>query len=326
MPFQSKKYNLTAYRILFLMKVLLNHGFLTLQEINETLIDRPEIGRLYTQETIKKYLNTLNLSGLMVKAKGRAENTYYVLEQSPMGYKGSEQCKNALSAILSQLQLRPLSQNYFELRDVILRLLPYSQLDEPVKKRLLNQLEQMLVLDEEVQRYQQYCRQGQVLNLTVGQLKELKVEPLCVEQHRNVLCLKVICLDSGQLLFVPLKQISSVEQLPSAVSRRPIQTQVVFKLTQRVAQNYRPRENETTAWQEETLIVTHRTDDVESLVTRLVRYGDACHIISPDSAQKALQTRIKNHLENLRLANTPSDELLVNLFVHQQETLSLAPA
>jgi hypothetical protein len=72
---------------------------------------------------------------------------------------------------------------------------------------------------------------------------------------------------------------------------------LTFKLSGRLAKNYRLYANETDLPVENddstARLIQSRVDDSEALMTRLMKYGVHCEIVSPQWARDAIQQRIQ---------------------------------
>jgi predicted DNA-binding transcriptional regulator YafY len=128
------------------------------------------------------------------------------------------------------------------------------------------------------------------------------VIPLSVRQEAGMDQLVALHPDSRQRIYLPLDWIESVAQLPRKVDRQSQETMVIFQLSGKLANGYRPYPKEEVlrtvsatdlSQQTDSMIVKGKTDDVPGLVLRLLKYGPQCEVLSPTSVRKAMAAQIK---------------------------------
>ena len=116
---------------------------------------------------------------------------------------------------------------------------------------------------------------------------------------------------SGRWTSVPLASILRMNPLPMRSRGRGQRMTLTFKLSGRLAKNYRLYPNETDvttseAYQER--LIQARVDDTEALFTRLMKYGRHCEVISPQWARDTMRQKIKR----LQLASAVTPSLSIS--------------
>jgi len=104
----------------------------------------------------------------------------------------------------------------------------------------------------------------------------------------------------NEKLEIPLHNIMSFVEQPQKSNPSELSTTVVFKLKGPLAKNYKLKENEYTLNFEKdgSQIVVNKDEPFEKLLSRLMRYGKNCEIISPKFLRNEMISMIDKMLNN----------------------------
>jgi predicted DNA-binding transcriptional regulator YafY len=319
------------------MQLLIKKGQVSLKEINEALMDKPEIGHFFTTETLRKYVYTLEKAGCKIKISGRSDNITYQLLESPIKLFCSHPQVNAVQAALHALYIQPIKLPYQSLINFLTWISPYVDCAStyPIKINPTNDsVFDNPEIQNKIERFKQLCLDQRRISVTIEtpqesgkqKLSKLVLDPIELRFQAGQIHLIATDLSNYKKTAINLNEITTVEQLATSARTKPIQMMVQFKLKNKVAKNYRARPNETVRWSEDELFIKNKTDEIDPLLLRLMKYGEDCEILSPEGVRDKMRQLVNHIYETLCFENTPEDDLLVNLYVHQQKTLSLEPA
>ena len=104
--------NISAFRLLYLFRLLSQRRKLSLKELNNLLLEHEWIGKLYTPETIRKYFYTLHRIGADIETHFRSENSLYKLSKTPFTIDFNDNEQKAVFAVLKILMANPLKNQY----------------------------------------------------------------------------------------------------------------------------------------------------------------------------------------------------------------------
>jgi predicted DNA-binding transcriptional regulator YafY len=315
---EKQNYSASAYRVLLILLLLMQHRALSLGELNRLLADHEAIGRTFNSETITKYINTLRSVGCNIPYANRRNRFCYSLLQNPfpLGLSAEElSVAGKIARLLAEHDDEELFIKYHNLLQRVGWLLAEEQ------KQLLNEcldspgpngpdrpsgsgttgIFPSDAVQEQARRYKQWCRDGQVLmldmKLEVGasQPDRLMLEPQQVSREGRSYYLTGVDRLTQQRVKLQLSRISYARQLPSRVHGRSKQVTVVFQVTGRLAKTYRPypKEEVLSSVDQSVRVVKARTDDTMSLVRRLLKYGTFCEVLSPAYVREALRQEVE---------------------------------
>jgi predicted DNA-binding transcriptional regulator YafY len=299
--------NVSAYRVLYILLMLVRYHRLSLLELNRHLFENPLIGRGYNNETISKYINTLRAGGCRIPRASNRNEYHYELCRNPFPLVlDAEETEVAgkLLAVLSRQPDETLTRDY---RDFLEHLswsvtLPDWSEEEDNPPVLFHRLARRRGL---MSLYRQYCRdafhlcvryQGDINGETCRErlAPDWHVEPQeVIEREDEVILLALDCA-SGEPVSLDVERIESVRQLP--VKNRRINHSAMtvrFALYGRLAKGYRLYPEEWTTYRSRNEIhVKAKVRDVEALLNRLMKYGSACRLLSPEKLREAMRERI----------------------------------
>lgn len=310
--------NISAFRLLYLFRLLSQRQELSLKDLNNLLLEHEWIGKLYTPETIRKYFYTLQRIGADIETKSRGDASRYQLAKTPFTVASNEAELHSTLTILKIMMANPMKSQY----KTLLEFLNWMQIYQLGNHETNTVYTALTSLESTLAKYEKLCFEGNLLEITttLPQLKKLKFYPSAIEfqEQKNYNSLNqnfVLCgytPESMHRLYIPFHVIESCRQISKASVSEVEFTTVVFKLTGRLVKNYRPYAGETILDKGDYLLVKHKAESVLPLLWRLMRYGEHCEIISPDSARTEVKKLIGSRIEALEFALTDNDLKVVD--------------
>ncbi|WP_373532438.1 helix-turn-helix transcriptional regulator [Vampirovibrio sp.] len=305
--------NISAYRVLFILLMLVRYRSLNLVELNRHLYDNPMIGRGYNSETLTKYINTLREAGCRIPRSTNRNDYCYELFRNPFLLHLEPQEISVARKLMHLLAKHPdeaLYQDYRRFMEGLAWSLGtpgFLELDEDTALIPATPYRDISLWRERFNEFQQYCQdafalQLQYLDPECGEM-ELLIEPYeLIERGRRLLLLGLDRSTQEQRVL-DLERVGSVRQLPSKNRRPPTQMSVVFALYGRLAKSYRFYPDETVVYRaEQEIHVKARVTETSGLMLRLLKYGTSCQVLSPES----LRDNMKHHVQSLLTAMTES--------------------
>jgi predicted DNA-binding transcriptional regulator YafY len=359
MMFKVAHINISAYRVLRILVLFMQHTTLSLSGLGQHLINDPLISRTYTPETLARYINTLSLMGCQFQRIYHQHQYQYQLQRHPFATQFNQAQLEGVLALATTLQAtpntpqsgnddyRPVALQLFSkhlqakvtkpddttlplqtsVQDTIQGLLSTLALQAHNTKVAIKQSPLPAVSPTLCQQFNQYCQQGQLLQidfkclqptnritvlqhhptLPTGQLQSLTLEPWYVSASNKEPTLYGYNWHTQAKVVLLLSHIVSVKQLAQRCQQYPrevantTQQWVEFKLSGRLAKTYRPYPQEKTWFMDTTeqpssqlmvqtpLPCPNAQDD---LVQRLLKYGQHCLVLEP----YFIRTRIEKHI------------------------------
>ncbi|MBK8190136.1 MAG: WYL domain-containing protein [Vampirovibrionales bacterium] len=307
---ETRKYNVSAYRVLFILLLLMRQRSLSLEDINRELIANASVGQAYNGETITKYVNTLRRVGCQIPRPNVRDAFQYALQRSPFPIPVSEAELAAAQRLLALLSALPDETLYLRYYQALCKIA--WSLSEAHQTQLLCE-PQEACREESLQRrralaakFRELCKDAQVLSITyasdAAEPLQLLVEPFQTLHENGRLYLMAYDRNHYEKIKLNLDKILEVRQLPLKCERRVRLTTVMFRLSGRLSKTYRPYKDETVRPDDahpDTLLVRARTDDVPALLRRLFKYGDLCEVLSPADARRFMAERVARLLAAL---------------------------
>lgn len=280
--------NISAYRLLYIYLLLSQSEQISFEDLNTHLLNHPLIQRTFTTETLNKYMNTLRLFGCVIKRFEEQGHLVYRLEEHPLKRRLLMSEIKALKNTAELLSLQPLTTAcknfYFLIKRLSIIPNPQEFITNPQFESILHSRLCPQSFDC-IERFQKYCLEGQILEICYENEDNFPiltlVEPQEVVYHKKRFYLVGNDPKTNKKARYEVDRIRSHRQLPSRVRSQTVKTTVTFKLTGRVALNYRPYPQEMVWNKGEFLLVKHTTDEVEQLLKRLLKYGSQCQVVSP---------------------------------------------
>lgn len=263
-------------------------------------------GTSNTHVTLNKYLNALTIFGIKVKKK----NNKYRMLSSLYKIKFTLEDLKSIALLKEAAEYMPDGKNKENLEKLISSIeIRYdegaqslAEIEDNTKNLHLDFAQAEMI--EQIQKCEKYCQDNQKLEIIFTNDKGEEINLLCspleqIYQKRKV-GLKVLGNNGTRIYEIPFENIISVKQLPLSASTQSIPTTVVYKIKNRLAQNYKIRDWERCEKIEYdgSHIIVNKNEDLDQLLKRLMRYGRECKIISPKFLKEEMIERINETLSN----------------------------
>lgn len=311
---EARNINPSAYRVLYILLLLVRQKSLNIDEINEYLSKHPQISRSYNTETMLKYMNTLRKSGCKIPRVSKKNEYRYQLLNNPVPLMLTQEEIDIALEVESLLQThsdKSLVEAYQQFLSEVIWALPkeHAQAIEGQRQLPSKQLSakrRKKTESKRVGKFQQYCKDEQLLEVSL--LNALHLDETLVKQiepyelvtghggKENEEVYYLIGYDTllQKNIKLDISKIVSERQLPSKIRREQTSTQVMFQLYGRLAKSYRAYpDEEVMLAQGDTLQILATTSDPDALLSRLMKYGTSCQVLAPMSLRQAMRQRIK---------------------------------
>lgn len=262
--------------------------------------------RVYTNEVILKYINTLKVSGLrFVKTKDK-----YSLLNTPNQLSFDESELKAMYLIEKFAELLPEEGIKVEISNFIHELeRRFSDNTKLIshnitKPDFLNLEFDYSKYSQRIKEYEKYCIDGQRLKIAYKNQNKAEtsamVEPNEIKYIGNEVYLSVYNPFSAQIQDINFDSILKIEQLPLKSNPKSMFSSVTFQLKDRLAKGYKFHDGEELVEKktDESIIVLNRKEDRVLLLKRLMRYGENCEVISPKTLREEMKQMIQSTLRN----------------------------
>lgn len=301
----SKKTGDACIRVLETLKFLHKNNA-SVQDIINHFENIDPNNRIYTNEVILKYINTLKVFGFrFIKQKDK-----YVLLNSPDQFNFDKDDLKSLYLLENFAKLLPEEKLKEEINiflqklekrfDDNTRLLSHSI----TKPDFINFKFDYAKYQKQIKEYEKYCIDGQKIKVVYKNKSETQtasmVEPNEIKYLGNGVFLSVYNPVSAQIQDINFNSIISVEQLPLKANSKNMLASVTYKLKDNLAKAYKLREGEKLLQinPDSSVIILNQQEDQNLLLKRLMRYGENCEVISPKKLREEMKQLIKATLKN----------------------------
>lgn len=321
-PMGKLNFSISAYRVLYILLLLVQYRSLSLFELNLFLFNNPLIRRTYNSETITKYMNTLRQVGCDIPRANSKNRFHYQLRKNPFSLRFEEDELAVAAQLKKLLATHPdeeLYERYLDLLEKVIWGVEEPQQDMLFPDRLKTERRTLGLHRRQalLARFKQLCKDAQVLQLKYYHAEDRPPTKMTVEPHRILqedaqLFLVGTDRETHQTVRLDLSRIESVNQLPNKIQGTPKPTVVTFQLWGRLAKVYRPYPGEeitVTSSRTGTLLVKTKTDDTAGLLDRLMKYGELCEVLSPTAVREEMAERINRlyqHLQTEAVLSSPA--------------------
>lgn len=299
--------NISAYRVLFILLMLVRYRGLNAMELNRLLYENPVIGRVYNCETLTKYINTLREVGCQIPRSSSRNDYHYELIKTPFPLALEPEEMAVAEKLLQQLAIQPNEGLYQDYRDFLDQLswaveIPRAEASQEAESSpFFPELEKRREL---MNTYRRYCLDAFMLEIHYsdkGLQKIVYLEPHEVLERENRLLLLGYDQQSQQQISLNVDQIQKLRQMPSKNRRLVAQTSVVFALYGRLAASYRLYPGEKITYRSDQEIhVKTQVLETSGLMSRLLKYGASCQVLSPDNFRETMRRHIDQLLAILQ--------------------------
>jgi len=302
---KSKKISHTSMRVLETLK-LLSCGGSNIQNIINHFEKIDPNNRIYTNEVILKYINTLKVFGF----RFTKEKDKYILLNYPNQFDFNEKDLRIIYQLEEFSRVFPEDKIKSEmdkfLQDLERRFSDNTRvLSHNINKPdFINLSFDFNKYSEKIKQYEKYCLDQQRLKITYKQDNKLPrtimVEPNEIKYKGREIYLSVYNPISAEIQDINFNSILEVEQLPLLSNQRNMFSSVTFELKDRLAKNYKLHDNEKLLQikSDGNILIINQKEDRCLLLRRLMKYGENCEVISPKSFREEMRELIKSTLKN----------------------------
>lgn len=301
----SKKISETSVRVLETLK-LLSVKSVSIQDIIRFFEKIDPNNRIYTNEVILKYINTLKVFGFRFKK----EKDKYILLNLPQQFDLNEKDLKIMSLLEKSADLIPEEKIKQEIQTFLQEIerrfsdntnLLASNIKKPNLSGLnLNYFKHI----KQIQECEKYCSDGLRLKIKFIKYNQTEAtiiaEPNEIKYMNNSIYLNVYNPTSAQIQDLKLSAIIKIEQLPLKSNSINMPTSASFRLKDRLAKAYNLHEGEKLLQMEQdgNIVILNQKEDKNLLLKRLMRYGENCEILSPKSLREDMKELIKATIQN----------------------------
>jgi len=300
----NEKYNTASLKLLQFLQMLYE-GEVEYKTVLEHLSKNPLHITSNTHVTLNKYLNCFKVFGVEVKKiknKYIMTNPLYKLELDSNDIKSLEMLNKA-GNLLPDGKNKKNFDSF--LKSVLIRLSEEQQKILVDKFSSKNNIELNInAKQEQIKLYEKYCQDGYKVEIIYfnAEGNELNVigSPTEIVYVKNEANLKIIGNNGSRIYEIPIDNIKSIKQLPMSSSGMSIPTTVVYVIKGRLAKNYKLRDWEKLQKIEDNgdHVIVNKTEDLDLLINRIMRYGIQCEILSPKFVRIAMAEHINKTLSN----------------------------
>lgn len=299
---KNKKIADSGLRILEVLKAL-SKSPLSIDEMLKLIADNEEIETVYTRETFNKYINTLKLAGFEIH---KIDNKYVMTNTLNLINLSNENIRvfKFLRKYAEKIYLNETNQEVIGFLDIV-----EKTLDKDTEKRFLKNKRSiglknfdLKIPSDIVKKYENFCNEQQKLNLTVlenNQENEYKIDPRRIKYEKEFVYLLGYDYVNDEFKKIKIKDIKKYKQLPQKSPENKSSKYITYRLKNRLAKSYVLKENEklVNIENDNELLVSNTNEDINSLFSRLLRYGENCEIVYPKSVRESFKSYIDKILE-----------------------------
>lgn len=301
----SKKISETSIRVLETLKFLTRQSA-SIQDIIRHFEKIDSNNRIYTNEVILKYINTLKVFGFkFIKEKDK-----YVLLNYPLQFDFDNRDLKMICMLEKSLELFPEESIKREIT-VFLQELEKRFSDETrVLARNMSRFDiQTLDFDykkysAQIREYEQYCLDAQRLKLTYKNLNgaevSVMVEPNEIKYLNKSIYLSVYNPLSAQIQDINFNSILGIEQLPLKSNPMSMYSSATFLLKGSLARAYKLHSGEKLIQlrPDGNIVIQNQKEDRVMLLKRLMKYGEYCEVLAPKNLKEEMKKMIDLTLVN----------------------------
>lgn len=297
---KSEKSHDTGLRIIEVLKILLESDC-NKQTIIEKLKSNGEISNAYTNEAYLKYFNTFEVLGLNIEKK----NNEYCLKNALIGVDLTLNEEKLLIKLIKSISKLNNKNKEEILKKFISRLGKYVNLNlkdelkqienksysDTLKVNMVNTLKQLLEDKSEVTiTYKKRNGKEETIDAAIKKIMEEKGNYYVMCYNPSMLRNKRICVSS----------VMSVKRRPRLASDVESKSSVIYEVYGRLSKSYKIKSWETlNDFGEGYLRITNTKEDFDTLLHRLLKYGENCKIVQPANVINEFLSLTDDILNNL---------------------------
>lgn len=302
----SEKYNDSCIKIFSLLKLLIEDKADYTSVIN-IFADEADVNNSIFPVVLNKYLNTLKIFGIKVK---KVKNKYHLLNM-PFNIDLTADDVKAVQILKAAAEILSSVKNkealYSFINSVEIR---YGEYAKSVAASLESEVHFDLSFyfskfQDQIVECERLCAEKKKLEILFvsGDIESTIIcSPKEIKYLNRKVCFSVFNQLSRQVFDIPIDNIKSIKQLPTISSAKEISMSVVYKLKGRLANSYKLKEWEYSNGfdRDGNLIVVNSNEDPDVLLSRLMRYGENCVILTPKFMRDRMTENIDKILENYK--------------------------
>lgn len=302
---KKPKTSAASIRVLETLKILSNKNA-SVQDIIRHFEQIDPENRIYTNEVILKYINTLKVFGfIIVKEKDK-----YALLNPPDQFDLTEKDLNAIYFLGKMVEEFPEEKIQTEVGSFLQELEKRFSEKTRILSKSLKKTDQInLKINytkyvKLIKECEKYCLDQQRLKINYKKQNRDEisaiVEPKELKYIGNDIYFSVYNPISAEIQDISLNSIVKIKQLPLKSNNTSMLSSVTFMLKDRLAKVYKLKEGEEIMQvsSDGTTIILNRREDRTLLLKRLMRYGENCEVLSPKSFREEMRQLIQTTLSN----------------------------
>ena len=300
---KQDKNNETALRILEVLKILLQEE-VTKHELIDKLKKKSNIDGVYTQEAFIKYFNTIEAAGFKIDKDGRR----YKISNSLNTIKLTPEEVSLLLKLLDNSNRLYNKKHQEVFYNILRKLEKYTgvSFEDKIKKAVseAKTISEDNAKSNILATLSKYINEGQLLSIIYKKSKteneKVIVELKNVIEKNNKIYL--VCYNRlwTRNKRIPLDSIIKLEQLSQKSPQIKNVNTVIFEVYGRLVKSYKLKPSEEVIdYSKECLTISNKEEDKDSILLRLLKYGENCKIIKPLSYKKEFISLTNSILKNL---------------------------
>ena len=298
----EKKHD-TGLRILEVLKILLEKN-LSKTELIEKLKENDLVENVYSQEAFLKYFNTFELSGLKLNRFQGKYSLNNALLKINLSKKEQEMLILLINSItkLNNKSEEEIMRNFFLKINKYINIDLNNELDNIINKE--TSIQNSNIRNNIIETLKHLIYEEQKVNITYK--KTDNTEETDTFELKEIIekdnCIYVVCYSPllGRNKKININSIKSLNQLPQKISGVCYLNSIVFEVYGRLASLYRLKPSEKVIdFSNNHLTISNTEEDKDSLLLRLLKYGENCKIIRPKSLQEEFINLTNDILKNL---------------------------
>lgn len=298
----EKKHD-TGLRILEVLKILLEKN-LSKTELIEKLKENDLVENVYSQEAFLKYFNTFELSGLKLNRFQGKYSLNNALLKINLSKKEQEMLILLINSItkLNNKSEEEIMKNFFLKIDKYVDIDLNNELNNIANKE--TSIQNSNIRNNVIETLKHLIYEEQKVNITYK--KTDNTEETDTFELKEIIekdnCIYIVCYSPllGRNKKININSIKSLNQLPQKISGVCYLNSIVFEVYGRLASLYRLKPSEKVIdFSNNHLTISNTEEDKDSLLLRLLKYGENCKIIRPKSLQEEFINLTNDILKNL---------------------------
>ena len=293
----------TGLRILEVLKILLEKN-LSKIELIEKLKENDSVENVYSQEAFLKYFNTFELSGLKLNRFQGKYSLNNALLKTNLSKKEQEMLIFLINSItkLNNKSEEEIMKNFFLIIDKYVDIDLNNELNNIANKE--TSIQNSNIRNNIIATLKNLIYEEQRVNITYK--KKDNTEETDTFELKEIIekdnCIYIVCYSPllGRNRKININSIKSLNQLPQKISGVCYLNSIVFEVYGRLASLYRLKPSEKVIdFSNNHLTISNTEEDKDSLLLRLLKYGENCKIIRPKSLQEEFINLTNDILKNL---------------------------